>query len=338
MAAIRDPGAAVTQRSRRTKRSVITDLGQEEYAKQLRAAGSSISVSEWSPGPLNDKLYRALEGTELHQKFCPNSELLQIITPTSVKLELERQERLRDRIQIWNSDRRATRIDALAREICGEPPGDTHVEQVESLPPPSFRAVFAILIMVERPWKIKRFIKAHVSDLKLPLDGRQTARQFRLYPRRSSNMNELEAQASKKRPAMRQLICFRGWRSDRRRHFEEKQWIFKAPFFTRDLGSAKPVKHYKLHEKAILPFLSWKEIGHGAFGQVFRVEIHNSHHRFQTTDVSVRAKNLPACSKYPLESDNLSGAKQLLWYKETIFKRSQVIPSRGYDVEVVKRH
>lgn len=71
--------------------------------------------------------------------------------------------------------------------------------------------------------------------------------------------------------------------------FFEKQWEFTAPIFRRRAG------HRCLHERAIFPFLESSVQGEGSFGNIYKVELHNSHSlaAFQAQKHPVRSFSNP---------------------------------------------
>jgi len=338
MAAIKDPGVAVSDKvskRRRPEPSVITDLGNHMYATQLQRSRQFPTSYDRSPGPLNEKLHRAMrEAPGLPGKFCPNIELLRLIEEESVAMELERHERaLRIRKEsaskasqkkqnrvlslpnraieagrsvgsgirnrVLSIEHRSDKTVALARQICGSQPSEGGQRR-------TYRKIFAILVMIEMPHKIKHFLKEGIWDEDLPLTKRVVSGQFKLFRRRTSNMLTTEkttlsgGQKSEggllahlldrrvEKPE-KPLRCFRGWDSNRRGKFEEKQWAMVAPFFGRgEPGDSRPVRHYRLQPQVVLPFTLWEGVGHGgAFGQVYKVEIHKEHHSFDIPEVLI---------------------------------------------------
>lgn len=92
--------------------------------------------------------------------------------------------------------RRSERIAKQAWRICGQP---------------DFRRIFAILVLTEIPRKIKAFLKAGISDSELLLEGNRDSAEFRLYRRKTSEMETRTEISAVKRRAW-EVKCFRGWK------------------------------------------------------------------------------------------------------------------------------
>ncbi|KAK9425270.1 putative Cytochrome P450 [Seiridium unicorne] len=135
----------------------------------------------------------------------------------------------------------------------------------------TYLKIMAILILIERPARIKLFIDADICDRDLPL--------FECSKKKSTQRHGLC-----KKDSNVPLKLFDRWRKCSIERFEEHQWIFPAPFF----GSAKrkSVPHYQFSQKHILPFkFSRKhDTREGGFGQVRMVEIPPDHHDFEHYD------------------------------------------------------
>ena len=188
----------------------------------------------------------------------------------------------------------------MCREIC-LPNDKTKIR--------SFRKIFAILVLTEKPWAIFNFIKEGVSDLDLPLvefDDRD-------HPGRKG----LRRKDASGNPSPEPLQCSIGWPPTSILNFEMYQWTMLAPFFSP--GKYDDVKHYVLHDQDILPFVGApqddedesSEIG-GGFGRVFMVQIHDEHHNF-------RHPRLQACD---------FAIKQLYENDRTMFNREVNIQKR----------
>lgn len=266
-------------------------------------------------------------------QFCPNSDLQQLINEESVAKELERRyepretrvsqsslpndsprsrvrslslhslfaeaDKLGDRFRTWSNLRSSAKLAMLARRICGEHENTSKV--AEAPPALSFRKIFAILVLLEMPREIVGFLKTRVSDADLPLTGREVSGEFKLFRRKASKKMEGPGSQALERTLKRPLKCFRRWTPNRRREFEHKQWTVLAPYFTRNEEPSRNVCHYRLHKETILPFTLWEEVGHGGgFGQVFKVDMHSSHHSFDIPEVGrcIHFNPLPALSVF----------------------------------------
>lgn len=228
-----------------------------------RAPSPSLAPHEIDHIPLQDRLLRILRTIPGHKEkkgFFPEKELQGLMTEENVVREL----------QSCFEDLDYTTISAFAQMICGT--SSNHIEER-----PSFRKIFAILVLCEKPNSIPRFLEDGVSDDDLPL--------HKVAPSDSSpNIYNLSRKGEK-----RKLNCLRGWSYTAMWRFEEWQWTTIAPFFRR--GQRKDVKHLELQDQAALPFMQDSRFTanksayqrlefEGGFSNVFKVDIHPDHHDF----------------------------------------------------------
>lgn len=315
MAAIKDPEVKLPRKVHRPEPSVITDLGNRMYATRIRRAIRPTAPRSISSGRLNKELFQVKARRGALGQFCPNTDVLALINEDSVVEELKRQQNSLQSLKQsgsrydqssysrflslpsraikasksfgssvlpFPSEASSDKITSQARQICGTQAAGNTRQRLSEPVKPTFRKIFAILVMMEMPLKIKRFLRDSVCDEDLPLTGRWIASQFKLF-RRIPTSKLFSERATLQKP----LRCFRGWKSSQRKKFEETQWEVVAPFFTRgkpsDLG---PVLHYRIQSQAVLPFDSWEPVEpSGAFSQVFKTEIHEGHHDFQCAAV-----------------------------------------------------
>jgi serine/threonine protein kinase len=206
--------------------------------------------------------------------FLPKAQMDLIVTPASVLRELCSCQ-LTAALTI-------EQVRKCAEDVCRETKicldGKTYIR--------SFRKVFAILVLTEKPWAIFKFIEEGVSDLDLPLvvANNQDRR----------GMKELRRRDPLGNPSPERLQCSRGWPPTSVMNFERYQWTMLAPFFSP--GKYDDVKHYVLRDQDILPFVSATqdkedeiaELVGGGFGHVFMVHIHDEHHNFRHPQVRAR--------------------------------------------------
>ncbi|KAM0810032.1 putative Protein kinase [Seiridium cardinale] len=135
----------------------------------------------------------------------------------------------------------------------------------------TYLKIMAILILIERPARIKLFIDADISDRDLPL--------FECPKEKGTQRHGLC-----KKDSNVPLKLFDVWRRCSIERFEEHQWIFLTPFF--ESADRKSVPHYQFSQKQILPFkFSRKhDIREGGFGWVHMVEIPPDHHDFKQSN------------------------------------------------------
>ncbi|WDK12643.1 protein kinase [Colletotrichum graminicola] len=159
--------------------------------------------------------------------------------------------------------------------------------------------ILAILILIERPGRIKLFMDSGVCDADLPLVKHSSEEQMDL---RRASAPEIS------------LDCFRKWSRSTIDRFEQWQWALLAPSF--DRPETKNVPHHSFDKAKILPFrfLDNQPDREGGFGTVRKVEIHPNHHRF-TND----KRNERNSKDYRLRSPDFS-------QKETVDRRKRVQP------------
>jgi len=239
--------------------SEITDLGHKLYSEdsgiERRATEPKSPKSQEGPKTFQDQLFESLEprGDETKAKgFFSMGLLLELLSETSVREELS--------VHL-NNTHEPEAIDNLARQICS---------QQKNVP--SYRKIFAILVLIEKTAAVTKFIAECINDSDLPLVRAPTGR-YNL--RRSRALDQ-------------ELNCFRtAWTPFQVRNFEDWQWTTLAPFFARS-KDRKKVEHYVLHDRVILPFLPdnqeeeicvKKELLGGG-GRVFGTIIHPENHNF----------------------------------------------------------
>lgn len=194
--------------------------------------------------------------------FIPLSNLLELVDESSVA------EALRGCMPNLSDDK----VRGHAQTICSK-------ATVQSVPTPSFRRIFAILVMIQQPREILTFINNNIADHDLPLvKGRSGTK--------------LSHDLRRKAQPQTTLFCLQHWSSFLVNSFDEYQWTMLSPFFSR--GNKGTVRFYPLDDRTILPFIEDSSrdssIGddedfQGGHGSVFRVKIHHSHHGFHNTPV-----------------------------------------------------
>jgi len=176
-------------------------------------------------------------------------------------------------------------FDRLAQDIYGR------LEKDQRLPR-SFRKILAILILIGKANSIVDFVKADITDAKLPLEKLGKSRTFQL---RVSDQEEA-------------IPFFQDWEHRDIENFENKQWETLAPYFSRGIEEDDWVRRYELSSRRPLPFKIIQEPGFmssgsnkapissatgnsssselsesidsmkGAHGKVWKVTIHAAHH------------------------------------------------------------
>jgi serine/threonine protein kinase len=293
----------------------------------MRARTESLPVSyDGSQGSLQGQLFNAIKGNWIydHRGFLPKRQLFRLVTQKAVELELSKYEAsLRKRLQIWKPP---VDIEAEARRICGDveqdrSASDTEGDQYMRQPgEKSYRKIFAILLLIERPAKIRSFVEKGVCDADLPLIK---------VPR--TNRLPGSFKLRRKTAVDLPLGCFKKWKDSTVARFEQWQWAVLAPFFAR--GTRKHAPHYSLQPQVILPFTSWEKVARrGGFGQVYKVEIHPDHHAFNNAEASLppcySSRHMLTECQNPQNSNEVFAVKELFSEKEADFVR---------EVEILKR-
>jgi hypothetical protein len=269
------------RRLRAGEPSVITDFGEVMYAKNRKmrprkSTGSNASRTSEQPSSeksLQERLFQALLPTHQGKKeFFPKKVLSTIVTKKRVCDELSKE---------LNADVYDEKlIEAYAKRICEE----KEFDQEGTKKIRSFRKIFVILVLIGKTPAIIKFLKQDVNDSGLPLKRVSRPDEKGSYDLRRS------------RDPTEPLECFsKKWNQLHIRNFEGYQWTTLSPFFSK--AEHKRVKHYRLQEQAILPFLSASRKDEtdthntlefeGGFGRVFKVDIHPDHHNFDCHNVNV---------------------------------------------------
>jgi len=270
----------------------VTDLGDQLWRAARRRTDPRPPSHDYNPGDLQHALTEKLVKSGIRsQEFLPNRELPRIVNKKTVEAEFSKwQDSFRKRI--FKPIKVSRDLGAEAHQICGN--GDqsfrSRPETVggsSPLPPPpspepSYRKIFAILVSIERPSRIKYFVEEGVCDADLPLE-RYLPPERQRAPHQRSTQWELRRRSNLNTP----LQCFKlkgiRWRHATVRRFEETQWQVLAPFLSPD--ERRLPHHFKIPERAILPFIKWEKLpSTGGFGQMYRVEIHPDHHAFHDHD------------------------------------------------------
>ncbi|CAH0024402.1 unnamed protein product [Clonostachys rhizophaga] len=193
-------------------------------------------------------LYREIENNSRNggNKFISQGRLGEIVNERAVKDQL-------DKCDKKKSKKKSKKVLQLL-QIPGpspSPKADNLKDAAQICGDPSFKRIMAILVLIDRPAKIRSFLEHQVSDDKLPFD------------REDANDNE----------------CFNDWSRLTKSRFLECQGAV-IPFFFRqiDKKNRKPIRI----TQNILPFLSFNKYRHnGGSSEIYRVNIHAEQHNFQ---------------------------------------------------------
>jgi serine/threonine protein kinase len=191
-------------------------------------------------------------------KFISQGRLGEIVNERDVKDQLDKYDKKK-------SKKKSKKVWKLLQILGPSPPpkADNLKDATKICGDPSFKRIMAILVLIDRPTKIRSFLEHQVSDDKLPFD------------REDANDNE----------------CFNGWSRLTTSRFLECQGAV-IPFFFRqiDKTNRKPIRI----TQHILPFLSFNKYRHsGGSSEIYRVNIHAEQHNFQNS----------VCSPSPMQDN-----------------------------------
>jgi hypothetical protein len=231
---------------------------------------------------LQDQLFNAIEETcrqdlagVVQEKtgFIPRQQQVKILTENVVAEELARIEKsFKKRIQVWKWPLSQRRIEEDASIICDGFSRHLNLRGDDKQKAKCFRKIFAILLLIDEPGAIRKFIDEGVCDADLPLKKYETtgkhAKTFSFCRWGAPGVS---------------LKCFERWKGTSLAQFERYQWKLLAPWFSR----GEEARHYIFQDEVILPFTYKKHAHNGAHGEVFQVRIHPEHHDFNESKVSL---------------------------------------------------
>lgn len=271
----------IPRRSYNQRYSFVSD----RLVNHIRRSGERLNLGQTNahspPHNLEDRLKAAMEKSNVsHRKFLPQGELATIITQTAVDNELSQFKHLPRRcFRTW---KRLASVPIEEQQTVRRGKGHVRAKSdsllsKQSQPPKLpkekiYRKIFAILLFIRRPSRIWSFVEEGVCDADLPLV--EVPR-----PNRLDRRFDLRCKRKLDTP----LRCLRKWKDVY--DFEASQCIVLAPFFHKSNG--KDVPHIELQPDHLLPFIGWKSMPHGGYGQVYKATVHQSHHAFDA--VKVRA-------------------------------------------------
>ncbi|OIW27242.1 hypothetical protein CONLIGDRAFT_645529 [Coniochaeta ligniaria NRRL 30616] len=249
-------GAGTMIEDELTALEVVLSDGSLESASVLASQPQSPAPQPLFPPLLEDQLLESYCGvgdgvdTERSGRFIPRGTLEQLITKDIVVETLANPP---------VDDMDSEQIRGYAERICHAPGLDEHA--------PTYRKLFAILILIGRPEDIVLFIRHGVDDSKLPL--------ISIVRPGTDRTVYLCLQQSPQHP----LHFLKQWSSDDCSVFDREQWAMIAPYFAK--GNGGQALSYELHEKAVLPWIRvnrYHDLRQSY--HVTNVEIHPHHHEF----------------------------------------------------------
>jgi hypothetical protein len=195
------------------------------------------------------------------EKFLPRSEIPKLLTEEAVGKELAQCNKWKSSAIIGLLRPRRSDFRKEAKMICGTPT----TQGEENSGRKTYQKIFTILALLKKSSLIFPFLAQEVCDDDLPLqlgDVKDTA-----------VLNILTRTGRE--------VSLHGFRRKKSFYdkFIEKQWVALSPYF--QPCSKRDDASQTLNKQEIPPFTSWTLVSDtGGFGEVFRVEIHPSHHGF----------------------------------------------------------
>lgn len=245
----------------------VHDFGRAIYFSRQMADNSS-PTSTYSR--LANDLRNAMEpGAE----FLPLDKLVSLVNADRVYQEL----RSSSMSEIAH-DELSNLATAICRWVMVELRGAHGNQTVHT----SRRAIFAILVLMDRSSSIGGFVKSKVWDCHLPF--------------KSIKRQQREGEINERRPEEQAYYamcdnsetlipddCFSGWKDCDWETFKHKQWQTLAPYFAFPTEENRRPLHYELNcSSLILPFTGDATTTQpqvpGGFADVFKVRIHPAHH------------------------------------------------------------
>ncbi|CZR63862.1 uncharacterized protein PAC_13759 [Phialocephala subalpina] len=167
----------------------------------------------------------------------------------------------------------------------------------------TYFTIFAILALLERVCDVSKFVEGgdkSICDQDLPLE---------LQPGEDPGSKEL-----RRKDESQQSRCFHRWRDHELEYFDNYQWRLRVPTF--GLNPDKTLRHYKLHDRDILPWceehsVSQQEVMSGGYGSVKKVKIHPLCHEYHETLKAINVSGGLFAVKTLKDSDDVTFQKEV---------------------------
>lgn len=151
----------------------------------------------------------------------------------------------------------------------------------------SRKKIFAILALIDKLEAIWDFVAEDIYDFHLPFEKQRA----QIIDGARKSHFELSRRSDTCASARIPIRSSQGWSGAAVAGFEKTQWEVHVPIFFLNTDKEPKVRHYRLQESVILPFIEDDEVEHcsgvGGFGDVWRVKLHPSHHNQGTLTVSI---------------------------------------------------
>lgn len=238
-----------------------------DHPQPMDSTDHPLDMSLWplptvvsdSTSSLKDRLNSALVRGDGGRLFVPDDALSSILAPHSVLAELCNQYPAMTAQELQQLAARITANDFQGGILTTD-----------------LLRTFAVLLLLEKSDKIVAFSQEGLSDSSLPLTKVAVAK-------RSAGEAAFELRG-KDAPDV-QLHCIKSWSEADLEALERLQWRVVIPKFS-DIAKEQDVDFLDLEDQTVLPYVeSWenKKNDHykGGNSEVWKVKIHDAHHKFQ---------------------------------------------------------
>lgn len=154
----------------------------------------------------------------------------------------------------------------------------------------SRKKIFAILALIDKLEAIWDFVAEDIYDIHLPFEKQKAQTVDGSKKGRLELTRRSDTCASARIP----VKASHGWTGAAVTSFERTQWDVHVPIFFLNTQEDPKVRHYRLQDSVILPFIEDDEVKHGGkvggFADVWRVKFHPSHHNQRSLAVSMNPK------------------------------------------------
>jgi hypothetical protein len=209
------------------------------------------------------------------REFIPLDKLMSLTSPHIVRNELRSCEDLREL-----TDDELAKLTSDICEMAAPPAASGDKAAAPSQDKTCRRAIFAILVLLNRTSSISHFVEFGIWDCHLPFrrEKREHASRPPYYIMYDNTGRVIPDE------------CFDGWKTCDRETFTNMQWQTLSPYFVfATEEDPTTIRQYDLYDPkrpnaVIFPFLSPTQDGlqeqrlYGAFGEVWQVNIHSAHH------------------------------------------------------------
>ncbi|KAF5621995.1 serine threonine kinase [Fusarium sp. NRRL 52700] len=262
--------------------NLTKDIVTEDYPMDLSDAASTRSSKRDTLGDLIRRNMFEPEGQDL-QSFLPLDRLEEILTWERIIRALDHE-----------GDLTPERQNVIAQEVINPSPS-------RQRQPESRKKILAILSLIGKvPW-IEHFIEATITDDDLPLTIKPGSSQH------GGHEIPWAVGSGDTERAYWSISLFDNWEYHDVEAFTAQQWKVLVPVFALE---KQPV-HFAFAKEAILPFISRKVAGIGAYNAVYKVEVHAAHitssdYSTQKSIFAIKRQHITNEYQYDMEVSNLT--------------------------------